>query len=110
MGGLVAQVVAASDPRVRAAGFLCSVPPRGIVAIAGSCSTASSPIPGRWLARSRWAGSLQPKLTRRYRGEAMTFEGRKHLVMLEDGWESRAIRVLDWAARAVEGASVPPTP
>jgi pimeloyl-ACP methyl ester carboxylesterase len=35
MGGLVAQVVAASDPHVRAAAFLCSVPPRGVVALTG---------------------------------------------------------------------------
>ena len=35
MGGLVAQAVAATDPRVRAAVLLCSVPPRGIVALTG---------------------------------------------------------------------------
>jgi pimeloyl-ACP methyl ester carboxylesterase len=35
MGGLVAQAAAAAEPHVRAAAFLCSVPPRGIVALTG---------------------------------------------------------------------------
>jgi non-heme chloroperoxidase len=35
MGGLVSQVVSAVDDRVRAAVYLCSIPPRGIVAVSG---------------------------------------------------------------------------
>jgi pimeloyl-ACP methyl ester carboxylesterase len=35
MGGLVAQVVASRDTRVRAAAFVCAIPPRGILAVSG---------------------------------------------------------------------------
>jgi pimeloyl-ACP methyl ester carboxylesterase len=35
MGGLLAQLVAATDERVRAAAFMCAIPPRGIVALTG---------------------------------------------------------------------------
>jgi non-heme chloroperoxidase len=167
MGGLVAQVTAAGEPHVRAAAFLCSVPPRGIVALTGPLlRQAGSYLPAmargrtfvprrvdadalllnevdpaardelfdrfmpdsgtvaREIALSRIAvdparvrmpvlvggatrdrispPSLHAKLVRRYRAEEIVFDGRGHLVMLEDGWESRARRVLGWAARAVQ--------
>jgi putative ABC transport system ATP-binding protein len=35
MGGLVAQAVASGEERVRAAVFMCSIPPRGILAVTG---------------------------------------------------------------------------
>jgi len=166
MGGLVAQAVAASDPHVRAAVFLCSVPPRGIVALTGPLlRQAGEYLPA--MARSRTfaprradadallmnevdpavrdelfvrfmpdsgtvareialgrigvdparvsmpvlvAGAtrdrisppaLHAKLVRRYDADELVFDGRGHLVMLEDGWESRALQVLDWAGRAL---------
>jgi hypothetical protein len=34
---------------------------------------------------------------RRYAADELVFDGRGHLVMLEAGWESRALQVLDWA-------------
>lgn len=167
MGGLVAQAVAASDAHVRAAAFLCSVPPRGIVALTGPLlRQAGAYLPA--MARSRTfaprradadtllmnevdpavrdalfvrfmpdsgtaareialgrvavapAGlrmpvlvggatrdrisppALHAKLVRRYGAEDLVFEGRGHLIMLEDGWESRAVRVLGWAGRALD--------
>lgn len=169
MGGLVAQAVAAADPRVRAAAFLCSVPPRGIVALSGPLlRQAGAYLPamarGRTFAPRRAdadsmvmnevdpalrdelfarfipdsgtvareialgrvsvdparvrmpvlvAGAthdrisppaLHTKLVRRYDADELVFDGRGHLVMLEDGWESRARQVLDWAGRAVDKA------
>lgn len=169
MGSLVAQAVAAADPRVRAAAFLCSVPPRGIVAVTGPLlRQAGAYLPamarGRTFAPRRAdadallmneldparrdevfarlipdsgtaaremalgrvavdpasvripvlvAGAtrdrisppaLHPKLVRRYQADEIVFDGRGHQIMLEDGWESRARQVLDWAGRAVDKA------
>ncbi len=167
MGGLVAQAAAADDPHVRAAAFLCSVPPRGIVALTGPLlRQAGTYLPA--MARSRTfaprradadaslmnemepAGraelferlipdsgtaareiaigrvavdparvrmpvlvggatrdrisppALHAKLVRRYRAEQVVFDGRGHLIMIEDGWESRALQTLEWAARALD--------
>ena len=167
MGGLVAQVVAATDPHVRASVFLCSVPPHGIVALTGPLlRQAGAYLPamlrGRVFAPSRAdadslvmnemdradrdelfprftpdsgtaareialgrvavdaadvvapvlvAGathdrisppSIHPKLVGRYPGaDELVFEGRGHLVMLEDGAADRARAVLRWAEGAI---------
>lgn len=169
MGGLVAQAVAAEDPHVRAAAFLCSVPPRGIVALTGPLlRQAVAYLPamarGRTFAPRRAdsddllmnevdpaergelfdrlmpdsgtaareialgrisvdpahvrvpvlvggatrdrisPASLHTKLVRRYHAQEVVFDDRGHLVMIEDGWESRSVQVLDWAARALRVA------
>ena len=168
MGGLVAQAVAACDPHVRAAAFLCSVPPRGIVALTGPLlRQAGAYLPamvrGRTFAPRRADAdallmnevdpaardelfvrlipdsgtaareialgrigvdrgrvrmpvlvggatrdrisppALHAKLVRRYDAEGVVFAGRGHLVMLEDGWESRALQVFDWAGSVTVG-------
>jgi pimeloyl-ACP methyl ester carboxylesterase len=162
MGGLVAQAVAAGDPHVRAAVFLCSLPPRGIVALTGPLlRQAGAYLPAmargrpfvprradadalvmnevdpvvrddlfvRFIPDSGTAAreiaigrigvdpahvgmpvlvagatrdrisppALHAKLVRRYAADELVFDGRGHLVMLEDGCESRALQVLDWA-------------
>ena len=174
MGGLVAQATAAVDPRVRAAVLLCSVPPRGIVALTGPLlRQAGAYLPamlrGRTFAPRRAdadalvmnrvepseraalfarfvpdsgtvareialgrvaidpsrvrtpvlvAGAtedrisppqIHPRLVRRYGVDELVFEGRGHLVMLEEGWRSRALQVLGWTGRAL-GASPGPSP
>jgi len=168
MGGLVSQVVAATDPRVRAAAFLCSVPPAGIVALSGPVARRAwrylPALAGGGLVRERRADaevlimnrmtpaerdaafprfipdsgtvarqialgrvrvdparvtcpvlvggatddrisppSIHPKLVTRYGAESMVFTGRGHLVMLEEGSEANANRVLDWAERVTQG-------
>jgi pimeloyl-ACP methyl ester carboxylesterase len=169
MGGLVAQAVTAADANVRAVALLCSVPPRGIVALTGPLlRQASAYLPAmvrgrafaprradadalimnevapaerdalfarfvadsgtvaREIALGRVAvdpeavrvpvlvggatrdrispPSLHPKLVGRYRAEELVFEGRGHLIMLEDGWRERADLVLDWADRVTAGS------
>jgi pimeloyl-ACP methyl ester carboxylesterase len=162
MGGLVAQVAAAGDPHVRAAAFLCSVPPRGIVALTGpllrragaylpAMARGQTFVPRRADAGALLMNEVDPavrdelfvrlmpdsgtaareialgrigvdpahvrmpvlvagatrdricpptlhaKLVHRYAADELVFDGRGHLVMLEAGWESRALQVLDWA-------------
>lgn len=169
MGGLVAQAVTAEDPRVRAAAFLCSVPPRGIVALSGpllrqagaylpAMARSRTFVPRRADADAMVMNELDPslrtelferfiadsgaatreialgrvavdpakvrapvlvggathdrispptvhaKLVRRYGADEVVFDGRGHLVMLEEGWQARAVQVLEWAGRAT-GAS-----
>jgi pimeloyl-ACP methyl ester carboxylesterase len=170
MGGLVAQAAAASEPHVRAAAFLCSVPPRGIVALTGPLlRQAGAYLPamarGRPFAPRRQdadasvmnevdpaerdslferfipdsgtaareialgrvavdpasvripvlvAGatsdrisppSLHGKLVRRYDADEIVFDARGHLVMLEDGWEARALQVLGWAGGVIDATT-----
>ena len=164
MGGLVAQVVAAEDPHVRAAAFLCSVPPAGIPAVSGPVirrapryipamatgglirqrrSDAVAVIMNRMTPAERDAAfprfiadsgtvarqialgrvrvdarrvtcpvlvggatddvispaSIHPKLVAKYGAESLVFQGRGHLITLEEGWAMRANAVLDWAER-----------
>jgi pimeloyl-ACP methyl ester carboxylesterase len=168
MGGLVAQAVAAADSNVLAAAFLCSVPPRGIVALTGPLLRqagaylpamvrgrvfaprradtdalvmnevapperdalfarfiADSGSVAREIALGRVAvdpaavqvpvlvggathdrispRALHPKLVDRYGARELVFEGRGHLIMLEEGWETRAGLVLDWADEVAGG-------
>jgi pimeloyl-ACP methyl ester carboxylesterase len=172
MGGLLAQAVAASHPNVLAAAFLCSVPPRGIVALTGPLLrqagaylpamaagrafaprradadalimnevapperdalfprfVADSGTAAREIALGRFAvdrarvrvpvlvagathdrispPALHRKLVRRYAAQDLVFEGRGHLIMLEDGWRGRAGLVLAWAERAAPPGSAP---
>ena len=169
MGGLVAQAVAAADTNVRAVALLCSVPPRGIVALTGpllrqagaylpamvrgrafaprradadalimnevepadrealfSRFIADSGTVAREIALGRVAvdpdavrvpvlvggatldrispPALHPKLVDRYGAQELVFEGRGHLIMLEEGWRERAGLVLDWADRVTGGS------
>ena len=169
MGGLVAQAVGAADPNVLAAAFLCSVPPRGIVALTGPLLRqagaylpamvrgrpfaprradadalimnevapserdalfarfiADSGTVAREIALGRVAvdpadiripvlvggathdrispPALHPKLVGRYGARELVFEGRGHLIMLEDGWRERAGLVLDWADEVAAGS------
>jgi pimeloyl-ACP methyl ester carboxylesterase len=168
MGGLVAQAVATEEVNVRAVALLCSVPPRGIVALTGPLlRQAGAYLPamvrGRafaprradadalimnevaqgerdalfarfiadsgTVAREIALGSvavdpeavrvpvliggathdrisppgLHPKLVDRYGAQELVFEGRGHLIMLEDGWRERAGLLLDWADRVTTG-------
>jgi pimeloyl-ACP methyl ester carboxylesterase len=172
MGGLVAQAVAAGDANVRAVALLCSVPPRGIVALSGplvrqagaylpamvrgrafaprradadalimneveqaerdalfSRFVADSGTVAREIALGRVAvdpaavhvpvmvggatrdrispPAIHPKLVDRYGAQQLVFEGRGHLIMLEDGWRERAGLVLDWADRVAPGSGPP---
>ena len=47
--------------------------------------------------------SLRPKLVGRYGARELVFEGRGHLIMLEEGWRERAGLVLDWADEVAGG-------
>jgi pimeloyl-ACP methyl ester carboxylesterase len=166
MGGLVAQVAAGSETHVRAAALLCSVPPRGIVALTGpllrqagtylpAMARGRTFVPRREDADASVMNEVDPaerdalfarfipdsgtaaremamgrvtvdpasvrvpvlvagatsdrisppavhgKLVRRYDADELVFDARGHLVMLEDGWEARALQVLGWADGAI---------